>query len=604
MRLDRIAPLPGLFTNFFPRSDKLGRMLFFSAVVGVVAGLGGIAFTWMLEFVEWAALDGLAGFRPNGPANEVHLFHPTETPLNRWVLFVLPALGGLFSGVLVWKFAPEAGGHGTDAAIESYHFRDGAIRARVPLIKALTSAVTIGTGGSAGSEGPIAQIGAGFGSVLATRTGLSAAERRTLMTAGMAAGIGAIFHAPLAGALFASEVLYKDMDIEHEVLVPAFISSILAYAVFAIKFGWDPLFSTPPFEFQRALQLLPYCGLAVVVAAGAIIYVRVFYGVHRGFARLSIPPYLKPALGGLLTGAIGLFIPQALATSYGIIQDAFVRPETIPVWLFLIVALAKMMTNAFTVGSGGSGGVFGPAIVIGGCLGGVFGRMAQIVLPGLDIQVGAFVLVGMAGFFSAAANCPISTIIMVSEVTGNYHLLVPSMLVCVLAYLLAQNETIYQKQLQSRLEAPSKMGNMLSAVLRRITVGQAVAGREGPSMVTIPEGLNLRQVIDRFSESEQTSFPVVAADGSLVGVLESMDIRRVLHDEDVIAELVVARDLAHQAVTLTEAETLLAALYKMSSLNHDELVVIAGGEDTRPVATLNRHTIMRAYDKSLFTAPS
>jgi CIC family chloride channel protein len=590
-------------------SSEIGRMLLLCALVGVVSGLGAIVFYWMLELAKFFFMDLAAGYHPAGPGGEsdvlTDLAAPLgpwfesgqQTPLRRWALLFIPALGGLISGAIVYRFAPEAAGHGTDAAIDSYHHKHGAVRARVPLIKALTSAITIGSGGSAGREGPIAQIGAGFGSTLAAALKLKPSERRVMMAAGMASGIGAIFHAPLAGALFVSEVLYKDMDIEHEVLVPAFISSIVAYSVFAVKFGWSSVFITPDFVFDDPTHLIPYLALAVVVGVGAILYVRVFYGVHDLFARLKVPNYLKPAIGGLLVGVIAMFIPEAIGTGYGVVQDAFAG--SVGVGLLLAVALGKIATTAFSIGSGGSGGVFGPAIVIGGALGGVVGGLTPAHF-GLD--PGACVLVGMAGFFAAAANCPISTIIMVSEMTGNYHMLVPSMLVCIVAYLVARNHTLYKSQLQSRLESPAKMGHMLGAVLRKLDVRSAVGplGPEGraASMVLVPEAMPLRAIIERFSDCDQRTFPVVDAEGRMTGVVDAGDLRRVLGEVE-LADLIVASDLARPPVTLSPEESLLQAVRKMTVAETEELIVVSPTDPDRPLAVLTHNGVVRAYEKAL-----
>ncbi|MCP3892956.1 MAG: chloride channel protein, partial [Desulfobulbaceae bacterium] len=226
-------------------------------------------------------LDLMAGYRPDLPAGEHHIFQPTETSYEkwRWMLFFLPALGGLFSGWLVYTYAPEAEGHGTDAAIEAYHFKGGFIRNRIPFIKTIASAVTLTTGGSGGREGPIAQIGAGFGSFLATKLKLSDRERRIMMAAGIGAGVGSIFRAPLAGALFAAEVLYRDPEFESEVIIPAGISSVVAYCLFCLVFGWGSLFSSPDLVFQNPIELGPYLILAVVLVIFSVFYIKAFYGV-------------------------------------------------------------------------------------------------------------------------------------------------------------------------------------------------------------------------------------------------------------------------------------------------------------------------------------
>jgi chloride channel protein, CIC family len=608
-----------------PEQRELVRLLALCVVVGLVAGVGAVAFYYMLKFADFVCMDYLAGYRLTFAAHEGPLFHTaaaTSPPLHRWVLLILPAAGGLISGVIVFTLAPEAEGHGTDAAIEAYHFKAGAVRSRVPLVKMITSAITIGSGGSAGREGPIAQIGSGFGSTLARLLRLPLHERRILMAAGMGAGIGAIFHAPLAGAIFAAEVMYSQLDMEHEVLVPTFIASIVAYAVFGSVFGFHPLFVTPDYQFKDAAMLLPFIILAVVCAGGAALYVTAFYGVRRHVLHgLRVPNHIKPAIGGLLVGLIGFFLPDALGTGYGVVQSVFygdngrvdvlaswswfaslfpagADPAAIAMCLLAVIALAKIATTALTVGSGGSGGVFGPAVVIGGALGGATGMFCQRLFPGIPVQPGAFALVGMAGFFAAAANTPISTIIMISEMTGNYNLLVPSMLVCILAYTLCRRFNLYQKQLPSHLEAPSQLANMATAVLRQLNVGQAVAAkRDGPPVV-VSRNANFAEIMDRFARSTQSCLPVVDAEGHLTGTIDTRDIRRVIREPGFEA-IVIAQDLEIPPTTLNPMDSLLTAINRMVAVQSDELVVVDQHDSTSIIGTISRSDIIAAYDKRL-----
>lgn len=606
-------------------SNDLARLLFLCAVVGVGAGLGAIAFYWCLEAVTHFTMERIAGYHPTTPGGEARLFPEVHTPFNPWLLFLLPPLGALVSGILVDRLAPNAAGGGTEVAIDSYHRMGGPIPVRVPLVKMVASAMLIGTGGSGGREGPIAQVGSGFGSILATWLKLSASERRTLMAAGMAAGIGSIFHAPLAGAIFAAEILYRGMDFEHEVLVPAFIASIVSYTVFCTKFGWNPVFLTPDFVFHEPAQLFPYAVLAVVVGLGAILFIKMYGWTHHTFEGLKMPRFLKPALGAVGVGCFAFFLPEAMGSGYGVIQDSL--HGLLSPYLLLAVAFGKMITCSLSIATGGSGGKFGPSVVVGGALGGAVGALAVRWLPAMHIDAGAFVMVGMAGFFAAVANVPISTIIMVSEMTGNYHLLVPSMLVCILAYLISRGYTIYPEQLQSRLEAPSKMGNMLSAVLRKLTVRQslaigngtvsvdgmseigrtlaeAAAGAPSPArrqLVSVPESMSLSVMIRLLADADQTTFPVVNPEGKLIGVVDWEDVRRVLADEDTIADLIVARDMARRPTTLNLDDNLLTAIRKMNTAETTELIVLDPDDPNKAIATLSHNCVMRAYDEALLS---
>ncbi|HUK64299.1 MAG TPA: chloride channel protein, partial [Dongiaceae bacterium] len=386
-----------------------------SSLVGVVAGLGAILFQYLCQYGSHLFLDLLAGLRMDGPPGEAVLVPLSHSPFRPWMLPIVAGVGGLLTGLLVQRFAPEAAGHGTDEAIDAFHRRAAVIRGRVPIVKTIASALTLGSGGSGGREGPIAQIGAGFGSFLALRLGLSERDRRILLAAGLGAGVGSIFRAPLAGALFAGEVLYSDPEFEPDVIIPAAISTIIAYCVFSLKFGFGALFDAPLFTFHSMVELLPYTALAVITALAAGLFVKMFYGTHALFSRLALPAWAKPMIGGVLTGGLALAaytwvrdvrVLDVLSFGYGSIQHAM-RGE-LPLTLLLVIAFGKMLTTSMSIGSGGSGGVFGPSMVIGGALGGAVGLLAHQWWPGVVVQPGAFVVVGMAGFFSAAANTPIS----------------------------------------------------------------------------------------------------------------------------------------------------------------------------------------------------
>ena len=271
------------------RVSKAGKWTIYFIGIGIIAGFGAVIFHYLCQIGIHYLMDMMAGYRPPPPAGEHHLFPPTTTPLNRWILLILPAIGGIFCGWLVYTFAPEAEGHGTDAAINAYHNAGGFIRARVPVIKTIASAITLTTGGSGGREGPIAQIGAGFGSFLATILKLSPRERRIMMAAGVGAGVGSIFRAPLAGALFAAEVLYRDPEFESEVIIPAGISSVVAYCIFCLVFGWGSLFQSPDFHFQNPLELGPYIILALVLAALGCLLCEIILWDHRIFPLAENP---------------------------------------------------------------------------------------------------------------------------------------------------------------------------------------------------------------------------------------------------------------------------------------------------------------------------
>jgi CIC family chloride channel protein len=321
---------------------------------------------------------------------------------------------------------------------------------------------------------------------------------------------------------------------------------VVAYCLFCIVFGWGSLFESQDFVFRNPLELGPYIVLAFVLVGGGILYVKSFYGVHRVFKRLNIPNHIKPAIGGLCTGAIGFFLPQTLAFGYGFAQMAL--DNQLPTLLLLGLALGKILTTSFSIGSGGSGGVFGPSVVIGGALGGAIGRTFNAIMPGIVTHPGAFVVVGMAGFFAAVSNTPISTIIFVSEMTNSYHLLLPSLLVCSLAYLLSRRWTIYVKQVPTRIDSNAHRGDFFVDVLGTIRVKELMPQVRRVEMVS--EHMPLVEFRKMFSSTDQHYFPVVNTEKRLTGIFSINDVRGVIFDQE-IGNLVVMKDIASSDIIVT-----------------------------------------------------
>jgi CIC family chloride channel protein len=566
--------------------------LFYFVLIGVIAGFGAILFHVLCGLGMHYFLDFIAGYRPGNAAGEHLLLPHSNTPFNQWLLLILPALGGIVSGWLVYTFAPEAEGHGTDAAIDAYHHKGGMIRGRIPIIKTIASTITLTTGGSGGREGPIAQIGAGFASFLATKFNLSERERRIMMAAGVGAGVGSIFRAPLAGALFAAEVLYRDPDFESEVIIPAGISSVVAYCVFCLAFGWGSLFDSPALKFQNPLELGPYLVLAGVLVLTGALYVKTFYGITDLFKKLKVPNHIKPAIGGLITGIIGFFLPYTLAFGYGMAQDAIFNQVAIPVLLAL--AIGKIFTTSFSIGSGGSGGVFGPSVVIGGAMGGVVGKIFHLLIPTVVTHPGSFVIVGMAGFFTAVSNTPISTIIFVSEMTNSYHLLLPSLLVCSVCYLLAQRWTIYENQVKSRVDSPVHAGEFMMDVLQTIKV--ADLRHTIKDVRCVNEDMPFSEFKKIFQTTKQHYFPVMNEQGGLTGIFSSTDIREVIFTPH-LEDLVVMKDIMiSDLITTTPSEDLNAVLHKLTRKNIDALPVVDEHDPSAYQGMIYRRDIIGYYN--------
>lgn len=589
---------------------QLGYLVMLSLVVGVPTGLVAAGFNWVINLSQWFFLEFLGHYAAPAAGGEGgHAMVESGLELRRWVLFGLPIAGGLLSGWIVFRFAPEAEGHGTDQVIDAYHRHFGRIRARVPLVKTLTSAITIGTGGCAGREGPVAQVGAGFASNAASLLNLSDRRRRVLLLAGAAAGIGAIFRAPLGGAVFAVEVLYRESEFEYEALIPCFIASIVAYSVYCplSGHGWGAIFHAQEFAFENPVLLLFYLALALVVFVGGRVYLEVFYAsLNRLFGRMPISRWLKPAIGGLLLAILALAFsyltgPEKMGAvygaGYGYLQQAI--DGALDLKFLLLLAVFKILACSVTIGSGGSGGVFGPSIVIGGLIGGAFGLVCHQFFPQTVTAstASAFALVGMAGFWAGVANVPVASLLMVSEMTAGYTLLVPLMLVTAVAYSLSyRRRSIYEKQVPTRVDSPAHTGDFVTDVLEGIHVREVL--RPDP-VDTVHEETSVSDLLEHVADSRQVCFPVLDHEDRLTGLVSLHDIRSVFNEPE-LGHLLIAKDIAETRVpTVTTGETLNVALRRFITNNAEELPVVDEDAPDRVVAMLNRRDLIMAYNREL-----
>ena len=466
---DFLRPIGKFFLAGKGLSFRTGKYFGESMLVGVATGFVVVGFRYLIQFgAEWitegvghhAQLSTLA----DGEAIAQMFSREALLDPHRWLMVVLPAVGALIGYGLIKGFSSVEHARGTDSAIRAFHHRNGHITSVVIPTKSIASVITVASGGSAGYEGPVTLLGSAVGSVLARRLGLTVRAQRILMAAGLAGGIGALFQAPLAGALFGMEIMYSSSDIEYETVLPCFISSAVSYTIFAYFFGWGSLFTMPSdCVFNSGLRLLPYCVLALIVVFGVRFYIAMFRKVEMSFATMRLPRSAKVAVGGLVTGVIGFFFPDILGTSYSVIQASFSAGQSelfadfgpLTIAGFVCFFFMKALATSFTVGSGGSGGVFAPALVCGGTLGAAVGLFFARVLPAsFGIHPAAFALVGMAGFLASAIRTPLTAIVMVAEISGNHALLVPAMWVCGIAFWLNNGWTLYRSQVHSRVSSP------------------------------------------------------------------------------------------------------------------------------------------------------
>lgn len=566
-----------------------------SAVIGVAAGLAAVVFRWMIATATSHLFRAATGVAHDGAVGVGGRW---------WLVLLVPTAGGLMVGWLIQRFAPEAEGHGTDSVIRAYHRMKGVVRRRVIIMKSLTSALTIGTGGSAGQEGPVAQVGAGVGSAIATSLGFSDRDRRLFLTAGGSAGIGAMFCSPLGGALFMPEVLYRKPEFEGEALVPCIVASTVAYATFvaisgehrAVHIDSERLAAL---QFGGLAEILPYLALGVACAVFGWIYVKVFYGVETLFKRLvSFPKWTRPGIGGLLVGALALTLAP-LTGDHGVLfggyhlMEASVANE-LTVGIALVLVLAKILATSLTISSGGSGGVFAPALAIGALIGVAVGRAAEAVTPGLDLQPEAFALVGMGGFFAGVAKVPIAAVVMVSEMTGSYALLAPLMLVSVVHLLLSGRWTLYQAQVGSPIDSPAHTGEYVIDVLQSVRVADII-DLDAARARLVHEDVTLKAALRIVSDSHETHFPVVDDDERLVGIFSLTDVRRIML-EDGIENFVIVRDFMREQVATVRMDDSLHDVHRLFTRRAVSALPVVDPNDPRKVvAMLRRNDVGRAY---------
>ena len=428
-----------------------------------------------------------------------------------------------------------------------------------------------------------------------------------MLAAGLAAGVGAIFRAPLAGAIFAAEVLYREPDIEAEVVVPALLSSIVSYSLYCSVHGFGHLLTgTEAFAFRDPRALGCYVVLGLVTAFAGIGFVKFFDIGTAYFKKLPVSNFVKPIIGGALTGLIGLVaflatsdqsVLAVMGSGYGMLQQGVSEIGGIgpSIAMFAFVAFGKILTTTLTIGSGGSGGVFGPSMVIGGCLGAAVGTAFHALFPSVVPNVGPFTIVGMAGFFAGVANAPISTLLIVGDLTGNYSLLLPSMLVVGMSIIIAHRWTVYPEQIRTRADSPAHRDEFVFDVLASLRVDEVFDSAR--PMQTLAPDVSMRQILHMVSETTQQVFPMVHPDGSLMGVVSLGDIRKVVHAPEV-QKLVVAEDLATTEVaTVTREDSLRRALHVLTLKDLEEVPVV-DGED-KLLGMLSRREVFAAYNRRL-----
>jgi CIC family chloride channel protein len=548
--------------------------------VGIATGFGAIAFRWAILSCKNFFLS------PQG----VILSHISA--YGDWLIPLVPAIGGLLVGPIVYRYAQEARGHGVPEVMEAVALKGGVIRPRVAVAKAVASAICIGSGGSAGREGPIVQIGSSIGSTVGQFFHMSGNRVKILVGCGAAAGISAVFNAPIAGVLFALEIVLGDFTIP--TFGPIILSSVLASVISRAFLGNQPAFSVPSYSLVSAWEIPLYMGLGILAGFVAVLYIKALYKTEDLFEALKITDVYKPALAGLMLGIIGVFFPQIFSDGYESITSAL-RGEVV-VWLMFLLVFLKMIATSLTLGSGNSGGIFAPSLFMGAMLGGFYGGIMHAIFPHVTASTGAYALVGMSAVVAGAIHAPITGTLLIFEMTGDYRIILPVMLASVISTFLAdhlQRDSIYTLKLRRR--GVSLKAGKDKSILEGMLVREVMT----TTWQTVPQDMPLPQLLRFVEESRESVFPVLNRDGELKGMLTLQDIRPVV-TQRVLEDLVIVEDIMmHYPPTLSPDENLGSALAKFEARDLDGLPVVDQHDPKKLLGVLRRADIISFYNKRL-----
>ncbi|MCB2180787.1 MAG: chloride channel protein [Desulfobulbaceae bacterium] len=591
--LDRLVPREGLV------------LLFLATAVGAATGLAAVFFIRLISFIHHFAFGDVAVFFPS---------------LGRFWLVIIPVCGALLGGPIIAFFASEAKGHGVPEVMQALILRGGRIRPRVALAKIFASALCIGTGGSAGREGPIVQVGSTLGSTVGQWLGLSDERIRNLVACGAAAGIAATFNAPIAGITFAIEVLLCELQVS--VFGNVVIAAVSASIVSQLFLGSSPAFVVPAYVMNSPWEILLYVILGLFAALVGIFFIRLLDAFEVFFDNLKIHQMLKPAIGAALLGGLAFFyphissfmtvftgdtrlglplidnVPHIYGSGFDFI-DQVLKGEASFTLLFMLVFL-KPLATSFTLGSGNSGGVFAPSLFTGAMLGGAFGYMVKFIAPGFPVEVGAYALVGMASVFAAAARAPLTAMLIVFEMSNDYMLILPLMAAGMTASCVAQwlqPDSIYTIKLTKR-GIHFEQGRDMD-IMQGVTVEEVM----NRNPISVSHDQSLADLFALFHETHLHGFPVMGEGHELYGFVSLQDMERTLENvertmksKDISLQDIKVWDVATSyPVTVFPDEAIWVAIRKMAPRDLARLPVVSRDEPKKMVGLISRSDILKAY---------
>lgn len=551
-----------------------------SIVVGTGTAFGAIFFIKLIEYFR----EIFFGFSEQVMTSLVGGF-------DYWTALI-PMAGALIVGPIVYKFAVEARGHGVPEVMDAVARKGGIIRARVALAKAVASAICIGSGGSAGREGPIVQIGSAIGSGIGQLFKMSGSRVKILVGCGAAAGISAVFNAPIAGVIFSLEIILGDFAIK--TFSPVLLSSVVASVITRAFFGDHPAFTVPDYSLVSAAEIPLYAILGGLCGGVAVMFTKTLSGFETFFDKLKMPPMLKPALGGLILGIIGMYFPQVFADGYETIRLTLYG--NMMVWLMLILIFMKILATSLTLGSGNSGGIFAPSLFIGAVTGGAFGYFAHLLLPGITATAGAYALVGMAALVAGTTHAPITALLIIFEMTSDYRIILPLMVAVVFSTLVARRilePSIYTIKL-IRKGIFLKAGKDI-AILQASKVSEVM----DKEFETIPTSMPLVKIMETIESSKETNFVVLDKQERFVGTLSLQQILGII-TQHTLDYLVIAKDIASTDYVTVCPDDDLEVAQKRFALGDSPFIPVVNREDpTLILGVLRREAMVQYYNRKL-----
>ncbi len=545
-------------------------------LVGIGTGLGAVLFIWLLQQI-----------------GAVTAFVVANVGLIVGTLATM-AVAGVLVGFMIDRWASEAKGHGVPEVMEAIAMRGGRIRPRVAAVKVLASSLTIGAGGSAGREGPIVQVGSALGSTLGQLLRFSEERVRTLVACGAAAGIAATFNAPIAGTIFAMEVILGRFTVRYfgAVVISAVAASVTSQAIIGNKLAIE----VPAYPLHSVAELPIYMVLGLLAALVAVLFIRLLYFTEAKFDAWRIPLPVKTSLGMVLTGIVALLVPgqEVLGPGLHTIAGTIAHDFPLSLSMMAILLIGKLLATTFTLGSGNSGGVFAPSLFMGAVLGGMVGTIAQNLWPDVAVNPGAYAIVGMAAVFAGAARAPITAILIVFEMSGDYKLILPLMLATVIATIVAERifpESIYTFKL--KLKGISLERGRDVDILQSVTVEEVMTR----SVQTVPETMTLVDLSDLFAQSHRHGFPMLDADGHLSGIVTVSDLDRAVGSE--LPRRTTAREIGTpraQLLVATPDQPVGDVLRRMGTRGLGRMPVVETNDPARLIGMVRRSDIIRAYD--------